>query len=323
MKAVVIYKAGGAENLIVEDRLIPDDIAKDEVLIKIKAFGLNRSELMTRKGYSPNVLFPRILGIECVGEVVEDPSGEYLKGQKIAAFMGGMGRDFDGSYAEYAKLPKSIIFPFESVLDWSVLGALPEMFQTVYGSLFLALKIQKGESILVRGGTSSIGTLAIQLAKLEGLTVIATTRNPDKKESLLKHGADFVVIETGKIEDKIKAIFPKGVNKTLELVGTSTIKDSLLSTAPFGTVCMTGMLSEQWSIADFAPMEYIPATVNLTIYDSGQIRVEQEHFQNFILQIEKGEIEVVIKETFRLEEIVQAHELMEKNSGTGKIVVLP
>jgi NADPH:quinone reductase-like Zn-dependent oxidoreductase len=322
MKAIVIEQPGNAEKLLLQERPIPTDLKNDEVLIKVKAFGLNRSELMTRKGYSPNVVFPRVLGIECVGEVVED-SGEYQKGQRVAAFMGGMGRDFDGSYAEYAKLPKSIIYPFESTLDWEILGAIPEMFQTVYGSLFLALKIKKGESILVRGGTSSIGTLAIQLAKLNGLTVVATTRNADKKESLLKHGADFVVIETGKIEDEIKAIFPKGVDKTLELVGTPTLKDSLHSTASFGTVCMTGMLSEQWSIADFAPMEYIPATVNLTVYDSGQIRVEQEHFQNFIHQIEKGEIDIVIKETFRLEEIVQAHELMEKNSGTGKIVVLP
>lgn len=323
MKAIVIEQPGNAENLLLQERPIPTDLKNDEVLIKVKAFGLNRSELMTRKGYSPNVVFPRVLGIECVGEVVEDPSGEYQKGQQVAAFMGGMGRDFDGSYAEYARLPKSIIYPFESTLDWTVLGAIPEMFQTVYGSLFLALNIQKGESILVRGGTSSVGTLAIQLAKLNGLTVIATTRNSDKKEILLKHGADFVVIETGNIENEIKAIFPKGVDKTLELVGTSTLKDSLHSTAPFGTVCMTGMLSEQWSIADFAPMEYIPATVNLTNYNTGQIRVEREHFQHFIHQIEKGEIDVIIKETFRLEEIVQAHEFMEQNSGTGKIVVLP
>lgn len=323
MKAIVIEQPGNAENLLLQERSIPTDLKNDEVLIKVKAFGLNRSELMTRKGYSPNVVFPRVLGIECVGEVVENPSGEYQKGQRVTAFMGGMGRDFDGSYAEYTRLPKSIIYPFESTLDWQILGAIPEMFQTVYGSLFLALKIQKGESILVRGGTSSIGTLAIQLAKLNGLTVIATTRKADKKESLLKHGADFVVIETGKIEDEIKTIFPKGVDKTLELVGTPTLKDSLNSTAPFGTVCMTGMLSEQWSITDFEPMEYIPATVNLTIYDSRQIRIEREEFQKFIHQIEKGEIDIVIKETFPLEKIVEAHHLMEKNSGTGKIVVIP
>lgn len=322
MKAVVIYKAGGAENLIVEDRLIPDDIVKGEVLIKVKAFGLNRSELMTRKGYSPNVVFPRVLGIECVGEIVEDPSGEYLKGQKIAAFMGGMGRDFDGSYAEYAKLPKSIIFPFESVLDWSVLGALPEMFQTVYGSLFFALKIEQGETILIRGGTSSIGVLAMQIAKKNGLTVIATTRNPDKEEFLRKKGADFVIIDNGEIEKEVKTLFPDGVDKVLELVGASTLKDSLHSTIRFGTVCMTGMLSEQWSIADFAPMEYIPAAVHLTVYDSGQIRVGPEYFQQFIRDIENGEIQIAIKEIVPLEEIVEAHKLMESNVGGGKIVVI-
>lgn len=323
MKAIVIEKPGNAENLLLQERPVPSDLKNNEVLIKVKAFGLNRSELMTRKGYSPSVVFPRILGIECVGEVVEDPSGEYQKGQRVAAFMGGMGRDFDGSYAEYAKLPKKIIYPFDSTLDWQVLGAIPEMFQTVYGSLFLALKIQKGESILVRGGTSSIGVLAIQLAKKNGLTVIATTRNPDKDAFLRQNGADFVIIDSGEIEKDVKGLFPDGVDKVLELVGTPTLKDSLHGTKPFGTVCMTGMLSEQWSVADFAPMEYIPATVHLTIYDSGQIRVDPEYFQQFIREIENGAIQIAIKETFSLEEIVQAHKLMESNAGGGKIVVVP
>lgn len=111
----------------------------DWILIKVRAFGLNRSELMTRKGLPPNVLFPRILGIECVGEVEFDPSGEYLKGQKVAALMGGMGRDFDGSYAEFTVVPKHIIHAFHSALPWEVLGAIPEMFQTAHGSLHLAL----------------------------------------------------------------------------------------------------------------------------------------------------------------------------------------
>ena len=184
MKAIVIHNAGGAENLIIEERPIPKP-KTGEVLLKIKAFGLNRSELMTRKGYSPNVKFPRVLGIECVGEVIEDTTSELKKGQKVAAFMGGMGRDFDGSYAEYGVFPKSILMPFESTLSWSVLGALPEMFQTVYGSLHLALKIKSAETLLIRGGSSSIGLLAAQMASKAGLKVISTTRDSNKKASLL------------------------------------------------------------------------------------------------------------------------------------------
>jgi len=104
MKVAVIYEAGGPENIKLEERPLPSQ-KNGWVLVKVKAFGLNRSELMTRKGYSPNVKFPRVLGIECAGEVDQDPTGELKPGQKVAAFMGGMGRDFNGSYAEYALLP--------------------------------------------------------------------------------------------------------------------------------------------------------------------------------------------------------------------------
>src|SRR4051794_25575868 len=113
MKAAVLYTPGGPENFKIETRPIPEPNI-GHVLVKVKAFGLNRSELMTRKGYSPNVAFPRILGIECVGEIENDPSGEFKQGQKVAAVMGGMGRGYDGSYAEYTVLPKEIIIPFES-----------------------------------------------------------------------------------------------------------------------------------------------------------------------------------------------------------------
>ncbi|MCC9138485.1 zinc-binding alcohol dehydrogenase family protein [Pontibacter silvestris] len=321
MKAAVLYHPGSPENFVLEDKPIPTPGA-EQVLVKVKAFGLNRSELMTRKGLSPSVRFPRVLGIECVGEVEHDPAGKFKLGQKVAAFMGGMGRDFDGSYAEYAVLPHSLLYPFESQLSWEQLGAIPEMFQTVYGSLHLALKIKSGESLLIRGGTSSIGMLATQLAKNSGLTVLATTRKLDKKELLLRNGVDRVLIDDGSLAEKVKAIYPKGVEKVLELVGTSTLKDSLQCTAPGGMVCMTGMLSEQWSLTDFAPMEYIPATVHLTIYDSGQIRVGVQSFQQFIRDVEAGTIQLRISKLFSLLEIAAAHEFMESNSAGGKIVVV-
>ena len=117
MKAAILHKPGKAENLKLVNIPIPEP-GEGQILIKVKAFGLNRSELMTRKGLSPSVRFPRILGIECVGEVEHAPSGEYEKGQQVMAFMGEMGRDYDGSYAEFAVLPTQIIYPFTSTLPW-------------------------------------------------------------------------------------------------------------------------------------------------------------------------------------------------------------
>ncbi|RZK35646.1 MAG: NADPH:quinone reductase [Pedobacter sp.] len=321
MKAAVLHQPGSAENIKIEQRKVPKP-AEDEVLVRIKAFGLNRSELMTRKGFSPDVHFPRVLGIECVGEVINDPSGNFQSGEKVAAFMGGMGRQYDGSYAEYTVLPKNILGSFRSTLPWDILGALPEMFQTAYGSLNLALGIQAGETLLIRGGTSSVGLLAAQLAKLAGVKVIATTRDHSKITLLKDNGADEVLIDNGHLIEQLQASMMPRVNKVLELVGTPTLKDSLACTAAFGKVCMTGMLSEQWSIKDFDPMGYIPATVSLTVYDSGQFRVDHSALQSFIQQIEQGKLIPPIKKVFNIEEIVQAHQFMESNAGGGKIVIL-
>jgi NADPH:quinone reductase-like Zn-dependent oxidoreductase len=236
--------------------------------------------------------------------------------------MGGMGRDFDGSYAEFTVLPKSLLHPFHSTLPWEMLGAIPEMYQTAYGSLHLALTIQKGETLLIRGGTSSIGMLATQIAKNRGLTVIATTRNAQKEKVLLENGASSVLIDDGHLKDKVRATFPEGIDKVLELVGTLTLKDSLACLKPGGTACMTGMLSENWSIADFAPMEFIPATVHLTIYDSGQIQNSTQVLQEFIQTVETGHIQLKLSRVFTLDEIIDAHTFMESNQAAGKIVVL-
>ncbi|WP_131539740.1 zinc-binding dehydrogenase [Pedobacter nototheniae] len=321
MKAAVLYRAGEAGNFRIEEREIPTS-ANDQVLVRVKAFGLNRSELMTRKGLSPDVVFPRVLGIECIGEVAYDPLGLLKAGEKVAAFMGGMGRQFDGSYAEYAALPRHILTLFQSSLPWEILGALPEMFQTAYGSLYLALGIEAGETLLIRGGTSSVGLLAAQLAKSAGLKVIATSRDKSKEQLLRENGADEVLIDNGYLLEQLNASKTPRVNKVLELVGTPTLKDSLSCSAAFGKVCMTGMLSEQWSIEDFDPMGFIPATVSLTVYDSGQFRVEDSIFRDFISQAEQGKITPPIKKVFNLGEIIEAHQFMESNSGGGKIVVV-
>ena len=183
MKAVVTTKAGNPS--VIEIKEVPKpEVKTGWVLIQVKAFGLNRYEIYSRSGNSPLVQFPRIQGIECVLIIEDDPSNTYEKGQQVAARMGGMGRYFDGGYAEFCLVPLEIVIPFKSTLPWSKLGAIPEMFQTVWGSLNQALELRTGEILLIRGGTSSIGMLACQVAKSMRLTVISTTRNLGKEKLL-------------------------------------------------------------------------------------------------------------------------------------------
>lgn len=235
--------------------------------------------------------------------------------------MGGMGRYFDGSYTEYCLVPKQNIFPLRSDLPWKVLGAIPEMFQTVSGSLKEALEIKKGETLLIRGGTSSIGMLACQLAKTKKLTVISTTRNKEKKEVLISNGADHVVIESGHIEDDIKSIFPSGLHKVLELIGTTTLKDSLKCVQTKGIVCMTGILGNEWTMKEFTPMGDIPSLVRLTSYMGDTENLSKTSLQEFIEEVTVGKIQLNISKTLKLNELSEAHQYMEDNKSAGKIVI--
>jgi NADPH:quinone reductase-like Zn-dependent oxidoreductase len=191
------------------------------------------------------------------------------------------------------------------------------MLQTVHGALFTSLNIWPGGTLLVRGGTSSIGLLAIQLAKKHELQVIATTRNKSREALLKAAGADQVVIDDGTIAGKVPP-----VNYVLELIGTSTLKDSLECAAKGGVVCVTGILSEQWTIADFAPMEFIPPAVYLTTSSSGHHKMTREIFQEYIKQVERRELVLPIGKVFHLQDIVAAHQLMDDNAAGGKIVIV-
>ncbi len=320
MKAAVTIQPGEPHVIKLQESAIPI-VKAGWVLIQVKAFGLNRSELFTRQGHSPNVVFPRIQGIECVGIVKEDPSQTYRPGQQVAAIMGGMGRDFDGSYAKYTLVPKEIVFPFTSSLPWKIVAAIPEMFQTVSGSLNEALEVKKGDVLLIRGGTSSIGMLACQLAKYIGATVISTTRNEDKVSHLKSNGADHSIIDDGTVRDKVRNLYPNGVDKVLELIGTRTLKDSLQCIASRGTVCMTGILGNEWTMEKFSPMGDIPSLGKLTVYMGEAANLKKESLQEFIQIIEKGIIKLNIDRVFNLDQIVEAHEYMEGNHAKGKIIV--
>jgi NADPH:quinone reductase len=321
MKAVMLDAPGPPEALQIRDLPIPTP-RPGEVLIKVEAFGLNRSELHTRLGLAEGVTLPRVLGIEATGTVAACPGGEVRVGQQVTTMMGGMGRTFDGGYAEYTCVPARQAVPFTSNLDWATLGAVPEMLQTAYGSLTIGLDAQPGQSILIRGGTSSVGMATAVLAKRLDMTVLSTTRSSGKIEALTRIGVDQVVIDDSRIADRVRDILPSGVDTALELVGTPTLPDTLAATRLHGVVCFTGMLSNEWTVRDFYPIDYIPRGVRLTSYTGEATDLQTEILQDFLDAVAAGEAIVPLHRVYHLDEIREAHAEMEAGSATGKIVVL-
>ena len=316
MKAVVIHEAGGPEKLIYEEVPTPT-IKPGWSLVKIKGFGINHSEIFTRKGLSPTVKFPRILGIECVGVIAETTDSQRLPvGQKVISIMGEMGRDFDGSYAEYALLPNKQIYPINTTLDWASLAAVPETYYTAFGSL-LNLKIDPNDSILVRGGTSGVGIAFTKLIKAQypQIKVAGTSRSLAKAEAMKKVGYEEVVIDkNGELQTN------KKFDKILELIGPKTVKDSFKHTNEGGIVCSTGELGNEWYLNHFDPIMDIAPNGYLTSFYSDN--VDQNRIDKMLTYIEKYHVDVKPEKIFDLAHVADAHRYLEGQNSFGKVVVV-
>lgn len=321
MRAIVVDRPGPPEVLQLLNLPIPQT-DRGQVLIQVKAFGLNRSELHFRQGVASSGTFPRVPGIEATGVVAAAPGGEFTAGEQVVTMTGGMGRAFDGGYAEYVVVPAGQVIPFRSDLPWAQLGAVPEMLQTASGSLAVGVRPEPGDALLIRGGTSSIGLALIVLAKQRGLTVCATTRREQAREQLERLGADHVLIDDGAVADQVRAITPHGVDGAVELVGVNTLRDTLEAVRPGGTVCFTWMLSDQWTIPEFYPMDWLPNGVRLTAYSGEAADLTPPVLQSFLDAVAAGEAIIPLGRVYRLDQIVRAHHDMEAGSVGGKGVVL-
>jgi NADPH:quinone reductase len=320
--AIVVHRPGGPEVLELEDRPIPE-ASRGWVLVKVRAFGLNRSELITRAGGSGDAVgFPRVLGIECVGEVVDAPGTDLHPGERVIAAMGGMGREFDGGYAQYTLLPTNTVIPVQTTLDWPRLGTVPESFGTAWGSLD-TLSLERRQSILIRGGSSSVGMAAITIAKDRRLEVFATTRQEHKRPALEAAGADHVIIDDGSVAQRVRDVAPEGVDGLLELVGPNTCIDSLKALSSSGIACISGYLEDVWEVEE-AAAEAARLGVRLGRYGSSVINVNSYRhvFAKILRGLEEGRLHSILDRTFTMSRIAEAHRYMESNAAAGKVVVL-
>ena len=312
MKAVVLNKTCSASDLKVSEVKKPH-IRDGWVLVKVLGFGINRSEIILRESEADEdyINLPVIPGIECVGEVVNPSNSKFKTGDKVIGLMGGMGRSFNGSYAEYCLIPIKNLFKIPRCdLSLEELIAIPETYFTSYGSL-KALKINSEDVVLIRGATSALGLTSIKLIKAVGADVIATSRDEKKFYKLIKSGADECVLDNGVLSDKIKC------SKVLELIGPKTLEDSLKCLNE-GICCVSGVLGGE-EFMQLEPIKTIPNNCYLTSFFSNY--PTQEIIDEIFDFIIKYNIRTDISKVFTdLSDIAQAHELMESNRAQGKII---
>lgn len=323
MKAIRINQKCETSELVPKSVKRPS-MKDGHVLIQIKAFGINESEITSRKGESSSDFsFPRTLGIEGVGIIAESgKNSSFAIGQKVATMMGGLGRSIDGSYAEYMLVKEANVIPLETQLDWGTIGALPEMLQTAYGSLTKGLLLKEKETLFIRGGTSTVGLMAAVLAKEMGAVVIATSRNSEKLTLLKEYRVDHALLDNVDLKKHLNEIVPKGVDKVLELVGFSTLFEDMSFLKEGGTVCFTGALGGQWTLDTFSPF-MIPSGIFFTSYAGDATDLPAEMFNSVLKKIENHEISVPIAEIYHgLEEVSKAQENLESGKYIGKHVVV-
>jgi NADPH:quinone reductase len=323
MKAIVIDQYGGPEQLLIEEVPEPEP-ESGQVVIEVKAFGLNHAETYMRKGLWGEVA--KITGIECVGIVKADPDGKFAIGQPVAALMGGMGRAINGSYAEYTRVPLSNVVSFKSELPWDEIAAIPEVYATAWTALFSNLELQSGQTILVRGATSALGQAAVNIAVYAEARVLATTRNSERLSTLTALQAEHALIDAPDLSRAVRELIPNGIDAVLDLVGNTTIRDSLAMVRRKGRVCEAGFLGGLGPIDSFNPITQLPSGVQFSffgsfVFGSTAFPLSEIPFQTILDRVADGSYRAKPARVFRFEEIQDAHRLIESNQANGKIVV--
>lgn len=322
MRAIVLDGFGGVDRLVYTELPKPEP-EPGEVVIEIKGFGINHAEMHMRRGEWAEAA--KVSGIECVGIVDSCPGAEFPVGAKVAALMGGLGRTINGSYAEYTRVRAANVALLDSDLPWAQLAALPETYATAWTCLFRNINLQAGQTLVIRGATSSFGQAAVKLAVNAGARVIATTRNPDRFPMLESLG---VARAEQEIPDLAAHIAESGkIDAVLDLVGNSTILDSLDMLRRGGTACLAGWLGGLDPIPDFNPLLRMASGVNLSffgsfVFGSPDFPLSDVPLSEIAQDIKAGRLEAAPSRVFSFDEIRAAHGVMEAGGAAGKMVVV-
>lgn len=318
MHAITITHYGGPEVLSVTT--LPDPVpAADEVLIEVRAFGLNHAETYMRSGKWGEVA--KVTGIECAGLIRHDPGGRLAPGTKVVAIMGGMGRTRDGSYAELVTVPAANVVPVSTAISWTDLVAVPEVYAAAWAGLHLNLHVEPGQTVLIRGAMSALGQAAVNIAAGDGARVIATTRSPSNADLLRELGAAEVAIDQGALAAAIRP-----VDAVLDLIGNSVLRDSLRLVGRHGRVCQMGFLGGLDPVDGFNPIADLPSGVQLSFFGSfvlgtPEFPLAEIPIADMIAKAERGEYRARPVRVFGFDEIVEAHRVMEAGTAGGKMVV--
>ncbi|XP_049851283.1 quinone oxidoreductase PIG3-like [Schistocerca gregaria] len=322
MSAVLYKKPGPPEELYVGHTEKPK-VPKNNILIRVCAAGINRADILQRKGrYPPPPGESEILGLECSGiiESVGEEVTQWKPGDRVMALLSG------GGYAEYVSVPSCLALPIPNNMTMTEAAAIPETFLTVFQSLFWLGQVCENQKILVHGGASGIGTSAIQLAKtVPGVHVTVTAGTDEKCQACVNLGADMAInYKNSQFEEKVKE--NGGVDFVLDIVGKAYIQQNLNVLNTNGRLVFLSMLSGP--IAEnlnLAPILQKRLTIMGSTLRSQTLLYRAKLVQEFrdyaMESLEKGRIKPVIDRVFPVDEVKEAHQYIEGNKNTGKLVL--
>eukprot|EP00246_Nothoceros_aenigmaticus_P000579 TRINITY_DN10845_c0_g1_i2.p1 TRINITY_DN10845_c0_g1~~TRINITY_DN10845_c0_g1_i2.p1 ORF type:complete len:330 (-),score=49.04 TRINITY_DN10845_c0_g1_i2:1044-2033(-) len=326
MKAIVIRIPGGPE--VLELKEVPEPVLKEgEVLVKVTATALNRADTIQRRGsHPPPAGVPQYPGLECSGIIEEVGPGvpdDWEAGMEVCALLGG------GGYADKVAVPYGQLFPIPKGVSVQDAASLPEVTCTVWSTVFMTSNLQAGETFLVHGGASGIGTFAIQMAKYVGATVFATAGTDLKLRKCKELGADFVInYKTEDFVERVKAETKgKGVDVILDNMGAIYFQRNLDALATGGRLFIIGFQGGSVGEFSLAPLLF----KRLTVQGAGLRARTAENKAQIVAEVKKhvwpaiaeGKVVPVIDTSFPLGKAAEAHRIMEASTHIGKILLLP